>query len=228
VILAAAAAFGLAALTRPHYAILALALAAPLARSVQAQPRDIEILAAATVAGALIAAARRRLTPLRAGRPSLLLPAILFEAAMIRIGGPVSAVPLGIALAYVASRHARDGVTRPIHLIRAAVAGGIIAVAFPPRFESVAVLEATISLVAIVLGLVSLAWMVPAFVMRLARGFKAYLRDRVLIGAIAAITGFVALIVQDPIFRPELMIPFGILVGATLARADGDAFESTK
>ena len=229
--LATAAALGFLAVLRPHPAILALTLVAPVVRALQvAQSRDVELLAAVTVAGALIAAARPRLTPLGAGRPHVIVPALLLAVAMTRIAGVSSAVPLmvGMAAAYVASRHARDGVARPIHLIRAAAVGGIISVAFNPEAaeSGVSTVAVSFSLVAAVLALGSTLWMLAAFLIRVVRGFKAYPADRVLMGGLAAIGGFVALLVRDATFRPELMIPFWILAGAALARADGDAFNA--
>src|SRR5439155_1551471 len=79
------------------------------------------------------------------------------------------------------ARHARAGVARPIHLIRAAVVGGIIAVAFNPEATEIGVNVSAVrfSLVAGVLALGSLIWMVAAFLIRVARGFKAYPGDRV-------------------------------------------------
>ena len=225
---AAAVALGLAALLRPHLAVLALAIVAPIARALKGQPHEIEMLAAAAIGGALIAAARPRLTPLGAGRPGLVVPVVLFAGAAVRVAGVTDAAPLlaGMAAAYVAARHARDGVSRPIHLIRAALAGGIIAVAFRPEPAGLGGAGVTFPLVAGVLGLGSLIWMLAAFLIRVARGFNAYPADRVLMGAVAAIASFVALLVREPTFVLELMIPFWILIGATLARADGDAFKT--
>lgn len=219
--------FVLLALVRPHPALIALAILAPLLSALRLLPGVyVEILTVAAVAGAAMAAARPRRFALRAQSPSVALPAVLFAAAVAAIVGLGSASwTLEVtALSIVAARHARDGVMRPIHLIWTAAIGGSVAVVFGSRNDGGGIAGFSTGGVGL-LALAALLWMVVAAAVRVRRGFKANPWDRVLIGALGAlgalVIGWMAI---DPLQTAGAAVcPFAILLAATIARADGDA-----
>lgn len=73
-------------------------------------------------------------------------------------------------------------------------------------------------------GLAAFVWMLAVATMRLARGVRADHGDRLLAGACAALGAFVLTwMTSHPMLVPEVAYPFWILLGAAIARADGDA-----
>jgi O-antigen ligase len=76
------------------------------------------------------------------------------------------------------------------------------------------------------LGLVGLAafvWLLAVAAIRLARGVRADPRDRLLLGAVVALGAFVATwMTSHPMLVAEVAYPFWMLLGAALARADGN------
>lgn len=211
---------------RPHPALVTLAVLSPLLTALRLLPGiHVEALTIAAVAGAAIAAARRRRTVLRAQSPTVALPALLFAAAVTAIIGASSAswTLEATALSIVTARHARDGVMRPIHLLWATAIGGGIAVVFGRAYDSGGIGGVSTTLVGAV-ALVALLWMLVAAGVRVARGFRANLGDRVLIGALGAlallVVGWVAIAPLQT--TGATVCPLAILLGATIARADGD------
>lgn len=212
---------------RPHPALVTLAVLSPLLTALRLLPGiHVEALSVAAVSGAAIAAARPRRTTLRAQSPTVAVPALLFAAAVVAIAG-IGAARLaieGTALSFVAARHARDGVMRPIHLIWAAGMGGFVAVAFSTHDEGAGGAAAVFNLPLGVLALAALLWMLIAFTWRVIRALKANPWDRALIGSIAALTLLLVVwIARSPFSNGVAIYPFAILLGATIARADGDA-----
>jgi len=229
VIPASAAALGLLAVLRPHLALIALAVAVPCAIGLGlASPDQAGLFAAATAAGALVAAMRPRNTALRAQRPDIMVPAIAFGVATAGILGVRDTTPIveGLVLSLVSARHARDGVRRPAHLIGAAVGGGVVTlvVGRPAAGGGIGAVAVGFSLTVAFLAVAALLWTLTAIAMRMARGFQAHPRDPVLAGGLAAIGASIAWLLTHPFdVRPELLFPFWMLLGATIARADGDA-----
>lgn len=227
-ILASAAALGLLAAFRPHPALAALAVAVPCANGLRLISQDeAALFVAATAAGALIAAARPRKTALRAQRPDLMVPATGLAAAIAVIAGLVASAPIleGLVLSVVTARHARDGVMRPVHLIASAVVGGLVifVIGRPPGSGGMDAVALWSSRPAAILAVAALLWTVTAVGRRLGRGFAANPGDRMLAGALAAFVLSLAWMITHPSGRPELPFPFWILLGAMIARADGDA-----
>ena len=66
--------------------------------------------------------------------------------------------------------------------------------------------------------------MLVAAAMRLAHGLRADPNDRLLFGAFAGLSAFVGTwLTSHPMLVQEVAFPFWILLGAAIARADGDA-----
>jgi len=75
-----------------------------------------------------------------------------------------------------------------------------------------------------VIGLAAFLWLLVAAARRLLAGWKANPGDRLLIGSAAALTAFIVTwSTGHPMLVPEVAYPFWILLGAAIARADGDA-----
>jgi hypothetical protein len=222
---ASAAALVLLAAIRPHAALVALALLVPIVVALRlASGADAYLLVAAVVTGALISALRPRMTPLRAQRPAILPAAAVLTAAIALMFGVSDTLPFaeGTALSFVAARHARDAVMRPVHLIRAAVIGGVIGILFgAPTGGGAGGFGA--SLIVLLTAVMLFVWTVMAFAIRVGRGLWTYPRDLVLWGALSAAAGGIGWLTRDPRLPPEWMCPFWILIGAIVARADGDA-----
>jgi O-antigen ligase len=76
------------------------------------------------------------------------------------------------------------------------------------------------------LGLVGLAaflWLLSAVVMRMVRGLRASADDRLLAGALTGVAAFaITWMSGHPLLSPEVAFPFWILLGAAVARADGN------
>jgi O-antigen ligase len=73
-------------------------------------------------------------------------------------------------------------------------------------------------------GLLAFVWLIGAAAIRLVRGVRADPRDVLLLGAVAASAVFVATwMTSHPLLVAEVAYPFWILLGAALARADGNA-----
>ena len=73
-------------------------------------------------------------------------------------------------------------------------------------------------------GLLALLWLLGAAVVRIGRGLAASPQDRLLTGAVAGLAAFVATwMTGHPLLVPEVAYPFWMLLGASVARADGDA-----
>jgi hypothetical protein len=73
-------------------------------------------------------------------------------------------------------------------------------------------------------ALAAFVWMLGAMAMRLARGLRADPGDRLLIGSAAALAAFLATwATSDPILVAQVALPFWMLAGAALTRADGNA-----
>jgi O-antigen ligase len=73
-------------------------------------------------------------------------------------------------------------------------------------------------------GLAAFVWMLTAAAVRLGRGVRADRGDRLLVGACTGLGAFVLTwMTSHPMLVPEAAYPFWILLGAALARADGDA-----
>jgi O-antigen ligase len=72
-------------------------------------------------------------------------------------------------------------------------------------------------------GLVAYVWLLAASAVRLARGWLARPSDRLLAGALAGLAAFVvSWMAGHPMLTPEVAFPFWILLGASIARADGN------
>jgi O-antigen ligase len=73
------------------------------------------------------------------------------------------------------------------------------------------------------IGLAAFIWLIAAGAVRLARGIRAGGSDRLLRGAAAGLAAFVATwLTGHPLLTPEVAIPFWVLAGAAVARADGN------
>ena len=73
-------------------------------------------------------------------------------------------------------------------------------------------------------GLAAFVWMLAVATKRLMRGVRADHGDRLLVGACVALGAFVLTwMTSHPMLVPEVAYPFWILLGAAIARADGDA-----
>jgi hypothetical protein len=242
------AAVWLLAVVRPHAALLALAVSVPLGpvflAALNAAPvGDTEALVIVTLSGTMIAAARPRLTTLRPQRPTIVIPGVVLCAvaawSSLTTGfADVAYVPEGVALMFAVARHARDGVMRPIHLLRATVIGGLITIAIALGRQQAGAANTAGSHVSMtgllafdprrgVLGVVGLAaclWMGTAAAVRVSRGLRANPNDRLLVGSAGALVAFlVAWLTSHRLQLPDIAYLFWILLGATFARADGDA-----
>jgi hypothetical protein len=77
-------------------------------------------------------------------------------------------------------------------------------------------------------GLAAFLWLLGGAAIRIGRGLRADTDDRLLAGAAAALGAFVATwMTSHPMLVPEVAYPFWILLGAALARADGNAQPAT-
>jgi O-antigen ligase len=73
-------------------------------------------------------------------------------------------------------------------------------------------------------GLAAFLWLLGAAAVRIGRGLAANRGDRLLLGAAVGLGAFVATwMTSHPMLVREVAYPFWILLGAALARADGDA-----
>ncbi len=73
-------------------------------------------------------------------------------------------------------------------------------------------------------GLAMFLWLLGAAAVRIGRGLRADSGDRLLAGAAVGLGAFVATwMTSHPMLVPEVAYPFWILLGAALARADGNA-----
>ena len=72
-------------------------------------------------------------------------------------------------------------------------------------------------------GLGAFLWLLTAVVLRLVKGLRAFADDRLLTGALAGLAAFVTTwLTGHPMLAPAVAVPFWILAGAAVARADGD------
>lgn len=225
-LLVAASALLLFAAVRPHPALITIAIVAPLLTGLRLAPGWVaETLTMAVVAGAVIAAARRRRTALRPQRPTMTWPAALLAGSLVAVVDVRHAVPVlaGMALSFVTARHARDGVRRPIQLAWAGGIGGALSLFFGATGEG-GVLAIAVNLALGAPVIAAFLWMAAAFCLRVIRGLKANPWDRILLGSTAAIVALVAVWgASGPLSNPGVLWPLSILFGATIARADGDA-----
>ena len=73
-------------------------------------------------------------------------------------------------------------------------------------------------------GLIVFAWLLGAAAIRIGRGLRADAGDRLLLGAAVGLGAFVATwMTSHPMLVAEVAYPFWMLLGASIARADGDA-----
>jgi hypothetical protein len=73
-------------------------------------------------------------------------------------------------------------------------------------------------------GLAAFVWLLATAAIRIVRGVRADPDDRLLVGALAGLGAFVATwITSHPMLVAEVAYPFWMLLGAALARADGNA-----
>ncbi len=234
----------LLAVIRPHAALLVLAVTVPLLRGLNSVQVDTEAIVILILSGTMIAAVRTPLTTLEPQRPAIAIPGIVLSVVAVWSSLAiyivyVTYVPEGVALMLAVARHARDGVMRPIHLLRATAIGALIMSAItlglpPTRAVNAAgsPLSVTDLLATAVdprhgalggVGLAALLWMGTAAAVRISRGLKASPNDRLLLGSAGALVAFVVACLTSHWLRPEAAFLFWILLGATLARADGDA-----
>ena len=72
-------------------------------------------------------------------------------------------------------------------------------------------------------GLAAFLWFLAAAAVRLVRGLRADAADRLLLGAVVGLGAFVATwATSHPMLVPEVAYPFWLLLGAAMARADGN------
>lgn len=241
------AALWLLSVVRPHAALLTLAVSVPfgpvfLAALNPAPMGDTGALVIVALSGTMIAAARSRLTTLRPQRPSMVIPGIVLCAAAawssLAIGiANVAHVPEGVALMFVVARHARDGVMRPIHLLKATAIGGLVTIAIAVGRQQAGAANTAGSHVSMTgllafdprrgapgaVGLAAFLWILTAAAFRVSRGLEANPNDRRLIGSAGALVAFIVACLTSQRLLPEAAYLFWILLGATIARADGDA-----
>ena len=82
------------------------------------------------------------------------------------------------------------------------------------------------------LGLIGLAaslWLIGAAAVRLVRGLRAKPGDRLLAGGLSGLAAFVVTWMSGhPLLTPEVAFPFWMLLGASIARADGHGVSNSR